>query len=104
MNTDLEGETPAGNREFRINTSNSLYLFRFGCPKLQHLSFFSGILRESAKQSNPERIGTTCSEPSRPSRRVIVESSAAGSMGGDGLWICWIRLAVLQFLVWFSGK
>ena len=76
MKTDLEGETPAGNREFRINTSNSL----------------------------PERIGTTCPEPHRPSRRVIVESSAAGSMGVDGLWICWIRLAVLQFLVWFIGK
>ena len=105
MKTDFEGETPAGYREFRINTLNSLYSPRFGCPKLQHLSFFSGILRESAKQSNPERIGTTCSEPHRPSRRVIVESSAAGgSMRVDGLWNCWIRLAVLQFLVWFSGK
>ena len=68
MKTDLEGETPAGNRDFRINTSNSLYLVRFGCPKLQHLSFFSVILRE-----------TTCSKPHRRSRRVIVESSAAGS-------------------------
>ena len=36
--------------------------------------------------------------PHRPSRRVIVDSSPAGSMGVDGLWICWIRLAVLYFL------
>ena len=76
LKMDLGGETSAGHFE--------------------HLSFFS---REFSG-----RMGRIWSVPHRPSRRVIVDSSPAGSMGVDGLWICWIRLAVLHFFAWFSGK